>query len=317
MYRHSIIPPALLAAIIFSINILTVPSRADDTHATAPTIDSTYAQTGPLKIRRLTPSTTSVSRYGKFEVTLDITGTFNNPFDPDEIDVGGDFSGPDGEQVHVNGFFDQEYAQGANGVLPAGQPVWKVRFAPTASGVWKYRVTAKDRSGVFQSQPRTLTVTPSPDPGFVHVSARNPYVFGFRGELPFFPIGEDMGWDDNGKSFPDWLRKLHAAGGNWVRIWMCSWSNGLEWSSTATERAGVGYHGLGVYNMMNAWKLDRILDQADSNQIYVMLCLGTFGELTSGGYFSEGQWKGSPYNAANGGPSKKPEDFFTSAEAKK
>ena len=199
--------------------------------------DSTFAQSAPLKIRRLITNAGSVKRYGKFEITLDLAATFTNPFDPDDIDVSADFDGPDGEAVHVNGFFDQEYGQKASDLVAAGSPVWKIRFAPTASGVWRYRVTARDHSGTVQSQPGSVTVTPSVDPGFVLVSSRNPYAFAFRGELPYFPIGEDICWDDTGHSYGDWLRKLHDAGGNWTRIWMCSWSNGLEWSPTATARS--------------------------------------------------------------------------------
>ena len=306
-----------LNAIICAALFLT-PAAIADTPVTPPAIpDTTFAQTAPLKIRRVTVNSSTVKRYGKIELTIDLAATFTNPFDPDDIDVSADFDGPDGEAVHANAFFDQEYSQKPDGLVVAGLPIWKVRFAPTASGVWRYRVTARDRSGTVQSAPGSVTVTPSTDPGFVLVSSRNPYAFAFRGEMPFFPIGEDICWDDSSHSYSDWFRKLHAAGGNWTRIWMCSWSNGIEWSSTATTHNSPGYHGLGVYNLLNAWKLDHTLDMADANQIYVMLCLGTFGEFTSGGYFSEGQWVDNPYNAANGGPCAKAEDFFTSPDAQK
>lgn len=64
------------------------------------------------------------------------------------------------------------------------------------------------------------------------------------------------------------------------------------------------------------WKLDRILEIAEQHGIGVMLCFGTFGEFTAGGYFNEGQWKGSAYNAANGGPCAQPGDFWTSSAAR-
>ena len=48
-----------------------------------------------------------------------------------------------------------------------------------------------------------------------------------------------------------------------------------------------------------------------------MLCLGTYGEFTTGGFFNEGQWKNNPYNAANGGPCARPEDFWTDAMARR
>lgn len=276
-------------------------------------VDSTFAQSGVLAIHRVLPNAKSGPRYGKFEITLDLSATFTNPFDPADIDVGADFSGPDGEQVHVNGFFDQEYIERGTANVPDGAPIWKIRFAPTASGAWQYRVTARDRSGSVQSAEASLDVSPSTDPGYVRVSDRNPSVFAFKGERTYFPIGEDMCWEGaNGPGYADWLKKLHAAGGNWIRVWMCSWSNGIEWSPNS-----AGYHGLGVYNLENAWRLDHVLDEADASDVYVMLCFDTFGEFTQGGYFNEGQWKDNPYNAANGGPCTKAEDFWTSTDAQR
>jgi len=74
---------------------------------------------------------------------------------------------------------------------------------------------------------------------------------------------------------------------------------------------------VGVYSLDNAWKLDSILDIAEKQGIAVMLCLGTYGEFNVGGYFGEGQWKANPYNAENGGPCSKPEEFWTNAPARK
>jgi hypothetical protein len=47
-----------------------------------------------------------------------------------------------------------------------------------------------------------------------------------------------------------------------------------------------------------------------------MLCFGTYGEFTTGGFFNEGLWKQNPYNAANGGPCAKPEEFWTNPQAR-
>jgi len=142
-----------------------LPAIADTPTPQAPAVsDTTFAQSAPLKIRRVTLNSSTVKRYGKIELTIDLAATFTNPFDPDDIDVSADFNGPDGEAVHANAFFDQEYAQKPDGLMPAGSPIWKVRFAPTASGLWRYRVTARDRSGTVQSAPGSVTVTPSTDP---------------------------------------------------------------------------------------------------------------------------------------------------------
>lgn len=285
----------------------------------AASVETAYAQSGPLRIGGVTPNSVRVPRYGKFELRIDLSATYANPFDPDDIDVGADFTGPGGESFHVNGFLDQGFDRAGN---PLGSPIWEVRFAPNASGTWRYHVEARDRSGFARSPEGSFRVDASANPGFVRVSKRNPSVFAFMNERPFFAVGEDMCWSGFGSAagvgqYADWLPKLHAAGGNWIRSWMCSWSNGLEWSSGWTGATTGGYHGLGVYNLKNAARLDNILDLADANGIYTMLCFGTFGELTTGWYFHEGEWDGNPYNAANGGPCSTPGDFFTSPRARK
>jgi hypothetical protein len=98
---------------------------------------------------------------------------------------------------------------------------------------------------------------------------------------------------------------------------MSSWNCALEWSreNQGDWRSGA-YHGVGFYSLGNAWKLDTILDIAQQHGISVMLCLGTYGEFNEGGYFNEGQWKANPYNAANGGPCARPEEFWTNPAAR-
>ncbi|MBV9468080.1 MAG: hypothetical protein JOZ57_02405, partial [Abitibacteriaceae bacterium] len=193
-------------------------------------------------------------------------------------------------------------------------------FAPDVAGRWRYRVTAKDRSGTVSLPEARLQVAASANPGFVRRSTLNPAVFAFENEKPFFAVGENMGWGGKRGSYDydDWLTPLSKAGGNWIRIWMSSWNCGLEWSAQAKKdwRSGT-YHGVGVYSLDNAWKLDTILDTAERNGVYVMLCFGTYGEFKTGGFFGEGQWEANPYNVANGGPCAKPEDFWTNEQARK
>jgi len=129
-----------------------------------------------------------------------------------------------------------------------------------------------------------------------------------------------MCWGGRRGSFDydDWLTPLAKAGGNWIRIWMSSWNCALEWSREARGDWRTGqYKGVGFHSLDNAWKLDTILDLAETNGVAVMLCLGTYGEFNTGGYFNEGQWKANPYNATNGGPCLMAADFWTDSAARK
>ena len=115
-----------------------------------------------------------------------------------------------------------------------------------------------------------------------------------------------------------WFKGLGAAGGNWARLWLAYNEKGLEWMPAPTPKPGTGtFLGLGRYSPGNAWRLDEVVRLARENGVYLMFCLGTYGEFTEGGYFNEGCWVSNPYNAKNGGPCARPADFWTSPEARR
>jgi len=269
-----------------------------------------------------------VERFKRVELAVDLKATYDNPFDPEQIDLYAIFTSPAGKDLRVNGFLYQDYRRelldGKHERLnPIGNPVWKIRFAPEAVGTWRYRCYAVDRSGTVTSQEFILLVTAGSDPGNIGVSKKSPGMFAFpsANNRPFFAIGENMCWSGEAGTFDfdTWLKQLSTAGGNWIRIWMNNGSTTFESmpEKGANETVTTGYHGLGRYALDHAWRVDRILDEAEKNGIYSMLCLGTYGEFNTGGYFNEGQWPINPYNAANGGPCVKPDDFWTSPTAAK
>lgn len=291
---------------------------------TAHVASAQFARQAPLALHGATPGQTSVPRYDHLEFTVTLDATFDNPFNPDEVDLHAIFTSPRGKATRVNGFFFQPFTRrlenGRERLEPAGEPGWRIRFTPDVEGTWRYRVFAKDRSGTASLPEATFQVSASTNRGFIRRSQRNPLAFAYENEQPFFAVGENMCWGGGRGAFDydDWLPALAGAGGNWIRIWMSSWNCALEWSrdNRGDWRAGQ-YHGVGVYSLGNAWKLDAILDLAERHHVAVMLCFGTYGEFNKGGYFNEGQWKANPYNATNGGPCAKAADFWTNEQARK
>ena len=262
-------------------------------------------------------------RYARLELTLDLAATYDNPFDPDEIDVWAVFTSPKGQTTRINGFLDAPFTRRLDHdtevIESAGAPVWRIRFAPALEGRWRYRVFARDRSGETSLRQASFTVGASKNPGFIRRADHTPRMFAYDNGRPYFAIGENMCWGSRRGSFDyeDWLPPLARAGGNWIRVWMCSWNCALEWSREARGDWRTGqYNGVGFYSLDNAWKLDTILDVAETNGVAAMLCLGTYGEFNTGGYFNEGQWKANPYNATNGGPCLQPADFWTNSVAR-
>ncbi len=283
-----------------------------------------FSKTDKLSLKAATPNVSTLPNYGLLELTLDLRATFENPFNPEEIDVYGLFTSPKGESIRVNGFLDQPFSrrlvEGKELIQSAGDSGWKIRFTPNLPGRWQYQVFSKDKTGTVSLPVQSFRVSDGSHAGFIRRSERNPYGFARDNGQPFFGVGENVCWGGGRGSFDYdvWLPELGKAGGNFIRIWMCSWNCALEWAKeNRGEWRSGDYQGVGVYSLDNAWKLDTILDLAEREGVSVMLCLGTYGEFNDGGFFNEGQWRFNPYNVTNGGPCLKPDDFWTNADARK
>lgn len=275
----------------------------------------------PLALRNVKLSAARVPAYGKLELTLDLDATWENPFDPADIDVMATFTGPGGKSIQVPGFFYQPYTwfgkQIGRRLRTNGPPVWQVRFAPPQPGAWTARIAVRDRSGTVESKPVRFQCTVPTGAGFVRRAPATPYYLQTDSGKPFFPIGENICWDSGGNvdRYPVWFKSLREAGGNYCRIWLVRWNMGLEWMP---GKASGTYYGLGKYALDNAWKLDWVMEQARRNGIYCMLCLGYHGELMDQkAFFGENCWEDNPYAQVNGGPCAKPADFWTNEQARK
>jgi hypothetical protein len=278
----------------------------------------------PLAIGDVHAERESVPRYGKFEATFDLAAQYDNPFDPEDIDVVAVFVAPSGRAVRVPAFLYQEYERsllgGTETLTPVGKPVWKVRFAPTEPGAYRYWIEARDRSGSQRSEAQRFEVVDTGSRGFIRRSERSPWYLRFDTGGSYFPVGENLAWvHERGLyDYEQWLPALGGAGGDFARVWLVPWNFGLEWTDMQGWPARGQFYGLGRYSLDNAWKVDRLLDLAERHGVYLMLCLGTYGELLQQrGHFDEQLWQWSPYNAANGGPCQSPADFWTSEEARR
>jgi len=268
-------------------------------------------------------SSRRVPVYEKLELTFDQGRVYENPFDPEIVDVTGHFLQPNGAEVVVPGFYyeDFERAQTPEGyekLTPVGAPCWKVRFMPTQEGEHRCYVRVRDALGELRSAEQTFVATAPLDPrGLVRVSKRDPMYFEFdNGEL-FWPNGINMrdGGDDAEKQkgtydFDYFFRRFQEEGLNFVRTWMCAWWGGIEWSDEYHSR----FDDVGRYNMYNAWRLDYMFDLADRHDLFIELTLNSHGQLRRDKYDQE--WQYNPYAARNGGYLPSPSMFFTSEQAK-
>ena len=280
---------------------------------------------GWLAIRAVTGESDTVGRYEKVELVIDLSATYDNPFDPEQVDLRAEFAAPSGKRREVIGFFYQPcepLRPLTDDEMPhlreAGSPEWRVRFAPDEVGEWTFLVKARDRTGEVTSEAGAVTVIASDRPGFIRVSERNPRYFEYDDASPFVPVGQNV---QN-----DWPRYRHSklladAGGNALRAWtFCHWT-WLEWTHDSDiSWAGPGhwmrgYGGAGVLNQRIAWVADNHLAQWERDGLRVMLCLGNGSELGDGERYDS--WGGHPYNVANGGWLERGQDFWTDERARK
>jgi hypothetical protein len=256
-----------------------------------------------------------VPRYGRVEWTVRLSGTYDNPFDPDDVSLEARVTAPSGKAVTVPGFLYRSYHRsltaGAETLAPAGEPEWKIRYAASEVGTHRAVVRLRDRTGAVEAAAPGFVVSSAADPGFVRVSPRDRRYFAFDSGRAYFPIGANVCWGNARGSFSydDWLARYARADANYARLWLSP-----HWTTFALERAGRPEQGLGMgqFDLGNAWRLDHVLELAGARGIYLMLCIDSYNILRARDAFPE--WERTPHNAANGGPLAAPEEFWSSAE---
>jgi hypothetical protein len=263
----------------------------------------TPAQEAQLALGGVTASREAVGLFQPVEFTVDLSASYDNPFDPVQVALDADFITPSGRPERVPGFYYQgfkgEYESGEELLSLDGAPSWKVRYTPREAGDYSVTFRVRDRSGQVTSKPMSFRCLPSDSDGFVRTSSAQrsgPKHFRLDSGKTLFLIGHNV--VSYLANLDDVFRKMSAGGENYTRFWMCSWSLGLEASQP-----------VGRYRMHEAWRLDRTFDLAETHGIYIMLCLDTHQDFVD-------NWPANPYNALCGGPCKEPLEFLTNDEAK-
>ncbi len=223
------------------------------------------------------------------------TRTPAGSFDPAQVDAWCEFGGPGGERLRATAFLDGD--------------AWVLRLLPPARGHWRAQPRVRHAGGPARTLGEDFSFE------VAHVVPRSrividpvaPRHFAFDDGTPFVPVGLNVCWSTGPQPLEDyrrWFTRLAANGGNFARLWMASWSFGIEWDDT----------GLGDYTrrLDRAALLDAVFELAESLGIRLMLCLLNHGAFTEK---NDSEWARNPYNRANGGPLAAPQDFVTDARA--
>ncbi len=198
-------------------------------------------------------------------------------------------------------------------LVAAGPKHLRVRARPQAEGVhrWDLRLDGRHLAG------GAVAVGPGRPPGFVHIDPARPRWFREPDGRTFEPVGwvvaypvdRPYGHDYRPYLEPDqgldgMLRQVDAVadgGGTALRLWLCDWWGGLEWSAEQDA-----YLGVGRWNLRHAWQVDRVLERCAERGIRVLFTHYNHVRLSQG--YS---WPSHPYRAFL----KRPGDYWRDPRA--
>ena len=310
-----------------------------------------------VKVTESRPNALTVGRFEKFELTFRLSKTFANPFDPDCVELDGQFTSPSGKKITIPAFFYQDYerhllkdgkgvpvgqrsppAPGTREFLtPKGRCCWKLRFTPTEAGTYTYSVTLKNRK-TGRHEPlagirgEKFSCVPSKRTGFVRRSKADPRYFELSTGQFFYPIGINLrSPSDNREPYRPLGYELPQGQGTFIYDeyykklaaagvnWVRIWQCPW-WCGLEWNREWPGFQGLGRYNVENAWRFDYLLDEAARKGIYVQVCLTNHGQAVIAKNI-DAQWDENPLNArvkeGPAGPLHDASDFYTHETARK
>lgn len=250
-----------------------------------------------------------------------------DPYDREQFSLDLVVTAPDGRETRHGGFLLQPMTAEDGGdrerLTPRGAARFAVRFRPRQPGAHRQRLEARWRGGSTLVTPLPdLQATGAPWDGYVRVDAQDRRFLAAGGAW-WWPVGPNLRsvWDERCRKYlgtaltPDrgtiayraYLDRLAAAGVNAVEVWLCSWNLALEWRAD-----WPGYHGIGRYSEENAWRIDRLLDDAWARGVRINLVIYNHGMASEQ---TDAEWSDNPWSAARGGPLAKSDEYFTDGRA--
>jgi len=267
----------------------------------------------PLRIAGVQADRAEARAFERVTLEIALEASYTNPFRSHEIRVDVEVS-PEGGEVHylVPAFlyqpFERQLKETNNGeretLTPAGEPRWQARLSFPKAGRYGLRVTASDKTGVVNSEPIEVNITPADVAGMARTHPEDHrYFVTDRGETLYLR-GANVCWGSarGTYNYDDWLPKYAEAHCNFFRVWLAP-----SWTTFAMNTNESGYDRIALGN---AWRLDYVLEQAERLGLRIMVCIDSFNILRSKQH-TYGAWEDSPYINANGGPLSESSQYFT------
>lgn len=231
------------------------------------------------QISSVTQKDSKVRQYDAvfFEVVL--TGEWENPYLQEEAALDMILTSPSGKELVLPCF----YKSGKTG----SASTWEARFTPQEKGTYSYFFRySEDGDIASESEPASFTAGKGKGKGILHV--RDNWTLVYDNGEPFRGVGINLCWEsrssDDSKFFKD-LHEQHdrfnydvmlpdfaANGGNFTRMWMCSWNFPIDRQRHFNNHR---YEETEEYmNPSAVERLDHVVGLCEDLDIRIMLCMG-------------------------------------------
>ncbi len=221
----------------------------------------------------------STKEYSKTEFTISLTGHWENPYLQEQIALDMVLTSPSGKQIVLPCY----YVSGKSGELSK----WSARFTAQQTGTYSYMFRLSERSNVVsESAKGFLKVKSGKGHGLLHTNDN--WTLKYDDGTLFRGIAENICWESRDRDDSKFFSELHeqsdrfnynvmlpqfaSNGGNFVRIWMCSWNFPID---RQRDFNNSRYTPTSDYMNISAINhLDDVVALAESLDIRFMLCIG-------------------------------------------
>ena len=256
------------------------------------------------QIKSITQLTDAPVLYEKIEISINLLAKWNNPYLQEDVALDMLLLTPSQKKITLPCYYESG---------ESGKPsTWKARFAPQEEGAYTYCFEFRKSGKIKEtSEKKEFNASKSGKPGFLHV--RDSWTLQFDNNSPFRGIGENICWESRDQDDSKFFKELHEMasvfnyeymlpkfaenGGNFTRIWICSWNLPFDYKGNFNNSRYTPSDEF--YNPSALKKMDRLFELSDSLQLYIMLTLG------QGGFMER-----------DGGLAKTAEDFFINPKVK-
>ena len=236
----------------------------------------------------------------RIDIEVTLRGQWENPYRQEEARLDIILVTPNGQSCILPAY----YECGKSGE----KSVWKARFTPREVGKYSFIASYSQPGLESVSNTQLLEVQQGNGRGFLHINDN--WTLRYEDGTLFRGIGENLCWEsrasDDSKyfknlheqherfSYPAMLSKFAQLGGNFTRMWMCSWNfpidrkkdfNNTRYSETSEP-----------INESAAKRLDETLELCEKLGIVVMLCMGAGDMHTDKNFFVSREEHARYYN---------------------